>query len=255
MKVVILAGGKGSRIADVDESLPKPMIPIRNQPILWHIMSCFASQSFDDFIVASGFKSAVIKRYFLEYSAINSDFEVNLGSGTIDFVNRPPVSWKIRVVDTGLETATGGRVRRLAEHLTDEVFILTYGDGLANVDVVALLDFHRRHGQLATITAVRPPARFGELGLDGQRVTTFEEKPQLRGGWINGGFFVLDRRVLDYIHSDDEMFERGPLTRLADEGRLMAFKHEGFWQCMDTRRDHEFLESLDPDSPPWLNRN
>jgi glucose-1-phosphate cytidylyltransferase len=254
VKVVILAGGKGSRIAEVSDALPKPMIPIWHRPIMWHIMSCYASQGFTDFVIATGFRGDMIRRYFLDFPMINSDFEINLGDGRVTYVNRSSIDWRVTVIDTGLETATGGRLRRLKSYLDDQPFLMTYGDGLANVNVRDLVDFHQNHGKIATMTAVRPPARFGELRLNGNQVVNFEEKPQLQEGWINGGFFVLQHEALSYIDSDDQMFEREPMNKLALGGELMAFRHTGFWQCMDTRRDHDFLQSLDRGNPPWLRR-
>lgn len=252
MKVVILAGGRGTRISEFTEFVPKPMIPINGQPILWHIMAGYASQGYDNFIVAAGYKADLIKRHFLEFASLSSDFEVDLGTGHVDFLEAHTPPWKVRVVDTGLDTLTGGRIKRLERHLNGDAFMLTYGDGVADVNVNQLLAFHQSHGRLATMTAVRPPARFGELTLEGNQVTSFDEKPQLGGGWINGGFFVFESGVLDYLEGDDQMLEREPLSRLAREGQLMAFEHHGFWQCMDTRRDHELLESLAKTGAPWV---
>jgi len=244
MRVVILAGGKGTRLAEETSTRPKPMVEIGGRPILWHLMKFYAAHGHKDFLVACGYKGEFIKQYFRDFSLRESDFFVDLRDGAVDVVNGSRVDWRVGMVDTGLETMTGGRLRRLRRFLHDEPFFCTYGDGLSNVDLSALLAFHRAHGKRATVTAVRPPARFGALSLDGERVRTFTEKGHAEAGWINGGFFVFEPSVLDYVVDDETVLEREPLERLAQEGELMAFKHEGFFQPMDTVRERDLLESL-----------
>jgi glucose-1-phosphate cytidylyltransferase len=252
MKVVILAGGMGTRLSEETHTLPKPMVEIGGRPILWHIMKIFASSNFKEFVLAVGYKADVVKNYFLNYYYLRNDFSIRTDTGALDVHDGKRDDWLIHLVDTGLLSETGGRMKRLASLLGQEPFLMTYGDGVANVDIDALVAFHRRHGKLATVTAVRPPARFGGLLFDGDRVSEFTEKPQLGEGWINGGFFVLEPDVLDYIADDGTIWEREPLERLAEDGELMAFKHDGFWQPMDTLRDVRLLESLWQDgSPPW----
>ena len=253
MKAVILAGGMGTRISDETQARPKPRIEVGGKPILWHLMNIYGAHGFNEFIVALGYKGEVIKEYFLNFHALNSNLSVDLNTGQHAALPSAPVPWNVHLVDTGLNTQTGGRIKRLASWLgTDDTFFLTYGDGLGDVDLRALLAFHKRHGKLATITAVRPPARFGGLALDGDHVVRFAEKPQTGEGWINGGFFVLDRRVLDYISGDATLWELDPLERLAREGQLQAFRHEGFWQPMDTLREKHLLESLwESGDAPW----
>ena len=253
MKTIILAGGMGTRLAEETSVRPKPMVEIGGKPILWHLMNIYGAQGFQEFILALGYKGEAIKDYFLNFHALNADLTVDLASGSHATKTAAAVPWKVHMVDTGLKTQTGGRVKRLAPWIgQDSIFFLTYGDGLGNVDLNALLAFHQSHGKLATVTAVRPPARFGGLALDGDRVTRFAEKPQAGEGWINGGFFVLDRRVLDYIDGDATLWELDPLERLAVEGQLMAFRHEGFWQPMDTLREKQMLEALwESGDAPW----
>ncbi|RYE55013.1 MAG: glucose-1-phosphate cytidylyltransferase [Sphingobacteriales bacterium] len=254
MKVVILCGGLGTRISEETHIKPKPMVEIGGQPILWHIMNYYASFGFKEFVLALGYKSEVIKEYFLNYYALRSDFTVDLGSGDIDYIERPKVDWKISLVDTGLNTLTGGRILRLKEHLKHDTFMLTYGDGVADVDLSELLKFHRQHGKYSTVTAVRPAARFGEMILKDNTVETFQEKPQAGEGWINGGFFVMEPSVFDYFKEGDEtILERGPLEGLTKDRELMAFEHSGFWQCMDTLRDKNYLEDLySKNTAPWV---
>ncbi|MEW6047594.1 MAG: glucose-1-phosphate cytidylyltransferase [Bacillota bacterium] len=252
MKTVILAGGLGSRLAEETTVRPKPMVEIGGRPILWHIMSIYGSYGFNEFIVALGYKGEVIKEYFLNFYAMNNDLTIDLRTGqtTIHDGNQP--NWKVHLVDTGLRTQTGGRIKRLARWIGNETFMLTYGDGVANVDLRRLLDFHRSHSKLATVTAVRPPARFGGLSFDGDLVVQFVEKPQTGEGWINGGFFVLEPGVLEYIEGDDTIWEREPLERLAADGELVAYKHAGFWQPMDTLREKQLLEALwESGKAPW----
>lgn len=252
MKVVLLAGGFGTRLAEYTDVIPKPMVPVGGKPILWHIMKTFAHFGHKDFYVALGYKAAVIKEYFLNYRALNADFTVNLATGVVAPHQVDPVDWQVTLVHTGDASMTGGRVKRMREYVGNETFMLTYGDGVANVDVDALLRFHRQHGKMVTVTAVRPAARFGELGIINDRVESFKEKPQMHEGWINGGFFVIDPRFLDLIEGDSTLLEREPLETAARMGELMAYKHDGFWHCMDTKRDHDLLESLWREGAPWL---
>lgn len=252
MKVILLAGGFGTRLAEYTEAIPKPMVPIGGKPILWHIMNEYAKFGHRDFYVALGYKASVIKSYFWNYRTLNTDFTVDLASGAFTPHQKDAVDWRITLVDTGERSMTGGRVKRMQRFIGDEPFMLTYGDGVANIDMDALLAFHRSHGKMVTVSAVRPAARFGELELDGQKVTNFVEKPQLHSGWINGGFFVIEPAFFDLIAGDDTMLEREPLERAAALGELMAYRHDGFWQCMDTKRDHDLLESLWVKGAPWV---
>ena len=253
MKAIILAGGLGSRLSEETALKPKPMVEIGGKPILWHIMNIYSCYGIDEFIVALGYKGEVIKEYFLNFYALNNDITLDLATGGTTVHHGRQPRWKVHLVDTGSATQTGGRVRRLARWLgEDKTFMMTYGDGVADVDVRALLRFHESHGKLATVTTVRPPARFGGIVFEGQRVAEFTEKPQTGEGWINGGFFVLDRRVVDYVDGDETLWERDPMERLAADGQLMAFRHEGFWQPMDTQRERKLLEDLwAGGSAPW----
>lgn len=252
MKVVILAGGLGTRLAEETEVRPKPMVEIGGRPILWHIMKIFAKYDHNEFIVALGYKGEVIKDYFLNYYYWRSDISLHLGNGNVDVHNSGKEDWRVDLIDTGLHTQTGGRVKRLAQWIGDRTFMMTYGDGVANVDISALLAFHENHGKLATVTAVRPPARFGGIRLLDDKVTEFKEKPQIGEGWINGGFFVLEPEVLDYIEGDAIEWEKEPLEALTAEGQLVAYQHDHFWQCMDTLRDVRLLEELwQTAEPPW----
>ncbi len=253
MKTVILAGGLGTRLAEETDIRPKPMVEIGGRPILWHLMNLYGARGFDEFVVALGYKGDVIKRYFLEYRHLAGDLTVRCDTGTVTMHGTAVPPWTVHLVDTGVATQTGGRLRRLRPWLVDGTFLMTYGDGLADVDIREVLAFHRAHGRLATVTAVRPPARFGglEIAPDGH-VSRFDEKPQSGEGWINGGFFVLEPAVLDYIDGDETLWERDPLERLAAEGQLVAFRHEGFWQPMDTLREKKMLEALwDSGHAPW----
>ncbi|MCB1144985.1 MAG: glucose-1-phosphate cytidylyltransferase [Leptospiraceae bacterium] len=253
MKVVILSGGFGTRLSEYTESIPKPMVTIGGKPMLWHIMNHYASFGYKDFYLALGYKAEVVKEYFLNYRSLNSDFSVSLETGTISHYNSPPVDWNVTLVNTGLNTLTGGRVLRMKEYIDGETFMLTYGDGLSNINIQKLVEFHKSHGKMATITAVHPAARFGELDLIGNKVESFEEKPQIREGWINGGFMVLNPEFLDLIEGDQTILEKKPLETVAKKSELMAFKHDGFWQCMDTKRDRDHLEELYiSGTAPWI---
>jgi len=244
MKVAILAGGRGSRLAEETDIKPKPMVEIGGRPILWHIMMHYSHFSYRDFVIALGYKGEVLKKYIADYASLQSDLTVHIGTGHVERHGHQHPDWRVSLVDTGQDTMTGGRIKRLKSWVGNSTFMLTWGDGVSNVDLDALLAFHREHGRLATLTAVRPPARFGHLEFLGDRVAEFSEKPQTAEGWINGAFFVLEPRVFDYIDGDETQWEREPLQRLASEGQLMAYKHEGYWQCMDTLREKHILEDL-----------
>ena len=253
MKVVLLAGGFGTRLSEHTEVIPKPMVQIGGKPILMHIMQTYANFNYRDFYLAVGYKAEVIKEYFLKFHSLNSDFKIDLNSGKVTPFKVNSLDWEITLVDTGLNSMTGGRLKRMQKYIGDETFMLTYGDGVANVDVDALVAFHKSHGKLVTMTAVRPSARFGELSLNGDTVSSFQEKPQLHEGWINGGFFVMEPGFFNYIKDDATLLEREPLERVASEGQLMAYRHQDFWQCMDSKRDLELLESLwNKGEAPWL---
>jgi len=252
MKVVLLAGGRGTRLTEETATRPKPMVEIGHRPILWHIMSLYAAHGYKDFLIACGYKGELIKEYFHHFLLHMSDLVVDLKDGSVDRVSAEGFDWRVGLVDTGAETQTAGRILRLRSWIGDETFMVTYGDGLADIDIPALVDFHRSHGRLATVTAVRPPARFGGLLLDGDRVAEFSEKPQAESGWINGGFFVLEPGVFDYLGGDSVALEREPLERLAADRQLVAYRHTGFWQPMDTLREKELLESLwESGNAPW----
>lgn len=252
MKVILLAGGFGTRLSEYTDLIPKPMVMVGGRPILWHIMKTYAAFGHKDFYVALGYKAEVVKEYFLNYRALNSDFTVDLGNGAVTPHHADTVDWRVTLVDTGANSMTGGRVRRMKPFVGNETCMLTYGDGVANVDIDALLKFHRSHGKMVTVTAVRPPARFGEMELAGDAVTSFQEKPQLHEGWINGGFFVVEPTFFDLIGGDETILEREPLERAAAMGELRAWRHEGYWQCMDTKRDRDALEDLwSSGKAPW----
>ena len=252
MKVVILAGGKGTRLAEETIVRPKPMVEIGGHPVLWHIMNIYASHGYDDFLIACGYKGEMIKEYFAHFIIHNSDFIVDQRDGTREIISNNSVNWRTGLFDTGMESMTGGRIRRLREWIGDETFMVTYGDGIGNIDIGALVDFHQKHGKTATVTAVHPPSRFGAMVLDGNRVMEFSEKPQMREGWINGGFFVFEPAIFDLLTDDSTVLEREPLEQLANRGELMAFYHAGFWQPMDTLREKQILENLwTSGKPPW----
>lgn len=255
MKTVLLCGGLGTRLSEETTLKPKPMVEVGDNPIIWHIMNSYAYHGFNDFVLCLGYKGDVLRNYFLNFFSINSDFKINLKSGKVDYLKESSVDWNVSLVDTGLHTMTGGRLARLRPMLKDEdLFMLSYGDGVSDVDINKLLDFHTSHGKLATVTAVRPPSRFGQLQIEGDQVTRFSEKPQTGEGWINGGFFVFSGKVFDYLEDRDSLvLEKEPLEKLADDGELMTYKHEGFWQCMDTLRDKKFLTSLwEGGDAPWV---
>ncbi len=253
MKTVILCGGLGTRLSEETQVKPKPMVEIGGRPMLWHIMKLYENFGLNDFVLALGYKGEMVKDYFLNYHARQSDLTVNLKSGRIDYTNPTAEDWSVTLVDTGAQTQTGGRVRRLRPQLQSAgTFMLTYGDGVSDVDLKALLAFHRSHKKLATVTAVRPPARFGDLRIENGKVTHFEEKPQAGEGWINGGFFVFEPGVLDYIADDSTILEKAPLEQLAEKGELMAYNHSGYWQSMDTLRDKMALEEMwASGAAPW----
>jgi glucose-1-phosphate cytidylyltransferase len=252
MKVVILAGGLGTRLQEETSIKPKPMVEIGGKPMLWHIMNVYAAQGFKEFIVALGYRSEVIKSYFLNFHAYRSDLTVDLGNGRVEVHDGESEDWVVHLVETGTSTQTGGRLKRLASWIGGETFMMTYGDGVGDIDLGQLLLLHRKHGKLATVTAVHPPSRFGELVIHDERVSHFAEKPQTGEGWINGGFFVLEYGALDYIEGDSMPWEHAPMQRLAADGQLVAYKHDGFWQSMDTLRDVHLLEKLwSEGNAPW----
>jgi glucose-1-phosphate cytidylyltransferase len=253
VKVVILAGGLGSRLSEETTLRPKPMVELGGFPILWHILKGYSHFGFNEFVVALGYKGEFIKDYFLHYRTRNSNLTIDLASGKVDSSGDFKETWNLQLVDTGKDTLTGGRLHRLEKFLRPHgTFMLTYGDGVSNVDVRKLMEFHKQHGKLATVTAVRPPARFGTMEFDGDRVAEFKEKPQTEGGWINGGFFVFEPDVFDFLNGDHTVLEDKPLEQLAKQGQLMAYKHSDFWQCMDTVRDKNRLEELwHTANPPW----
>ncbi len=252
MKVGILAGGRGTRIASETDILPKPMVEIGGKPLLWHIMERYADFGHNEFVVACGYKADYIKGWFAGALESGRNVHLNFDTGeSTSLASLDEVDWKVDLIDTGLDTGTGGRIKRLHPFLGDETCMVTWGDGLSDIDLDELLDFHRGHGRLATLTAVRPPARFGQLELKGEEVVSFAEKPANADGWINGAFFVFEPEVFRYIDGDETMFEQEPLTRLAADGQLMAYRHEGFWQCMDDLSDKRRLEKLWSEGAPW----
>ncbi|WP_025662184.1 glucose-1-phosphate cytidylyltransferase [Rhizobium sp. IBUN] len=244
MKAVILAGGLGTRISEETSSRPKPMVEVGNRPILWHIMKIYSHHGINDFIVCCGYKGYVIKEYFANYFLHMSDVTFDMQKNKMDVLQNSAEPWRVSLVDTGESTMTGGRLKRVRDYLGDEDFCLTYGDGVGDIDITALVSFHKEQGRLATLTAMQPPGRFGSLALDGHKIQHFQEKPQGDGGWINGGFFVLSPKVIDHIDGDASIWEREPLETLANQGQLNAWFHHGFWQPMDTLRDKNHLEEL-----------
>ncbi|MBK9712527.1 MAG: glucose-1-phosphate cytidylyltransferase [Kouleothrix sp.] len=252
MKTVILAGGLGTRLSEETVLRPKPMVEIGGKPILWHILNIYAAHDYREFIIALGYKGETIKEYFLNFYALNNDLTIDLARGSTKVHDGDQTDWVVHLVDTGNASQTGGRLKRLKHWLGDQTFMMTYGDGVADIDISAVVAFHRRHGKLATVTTARPPARFGGVVFDGNQVAKFTEKPQTGEGWVNGGFFVLEPAVLEYIDGDETIWERGPLDRLAADGQLMAYRHEGFWQPMDTLREKRLLEELwETGRAPW----
>lgn len=253
MKTVILAGGLGTRLSEYTESIPKPMVTIGGKPILWHIMSHYAKYGHKDFVIALGYKASVIRDYFLNYKALNSDFTINLSSGDVISHGSVEEDWTVTLVHTGDASMTGGRIKRLQPFLDGERFLCSYGDGVSNVDLRELIAHHSKNKSDLTLTAVRPTARFGELTIRDDMVTGFSEKPQIQDGWVNGGFFVMEPCIFNFLEDDQTILERTPLERMAVEQRVGAYKHYGYWQCMDTKRDHDALEKLwDTGKAPWL---
>ena len=252
MKVVILAGGLGTRLSEETEIKPKPMVEIGEHPILWHIMKKYARHGFSDFFLALGYKGEIIKRYFLDHYSLGGSLRVNLASGLVEDLEKDTEDWTVHLMDTGQQTQTGGRIKRLEPWLKEETFMATYGDGVCDVDLQKLLEFHKAQGKMATVTAVRPPARFGGLVFEGDLVKEFSEKPQIGEGWINGGYFVFEPQIFDYLSGDGSILEVDALERIAAKGQLAAYRHEGFWQCMDTLREKKLLETMwRSGNAPW----
>jgi glucose-1-phosphate cytidylyltransferase len=252
MKVIILAGGFGTRLSEHTEVIPKPMVSIGGRPILWHIMNTYASFDHKDFYLALGYKAEIIKEYFLNYRSLNSDFTVNLLNGDIEPHVLEDIDWRVTMINTGLNSMTGGRLKRMKSYINNETFMLTYGDGVSNINIDSLIEFHKSHGKMVTVSAVHPNARFGELEINKNQVFSFQEKPQTKKGWINGGYFVIEPEFFDLIEGDHSMLEKEPLEKAASLGELMAFHHDDFWQCMDTKRDRDYLEDLwKNDIAPW----
>jgi glucose-1-phosphate cytidylyltransferase len=254
MKTIILAGGFGTRLSEYTDKIPKPMVEIGGKPILWHIMHLYSKHGLNDFIIALGYKGDVIKDYFLNYYSLNNDFSVDLSDGTISYLNKNEISWTVTLVDTGAKSMTGGRVKRLQSYINNEPFMLTYGDAVSDVNIKELLSFHKKHGKIGTVTSVRPVARFGELSFKKNNiVSSFKEKPQTSQGWINGGFFIFEYEFFNYINDDLTILEKEPLENLSNNLNLVAFKHHGFWQSMDTVRDRNLLEDMClENNTPWL---
>ena len=252
MKVIILAGGYGTRLSEYTESIPKPMVNIGGKPIIWHIMKTYAHFGHKDFYLALGYKAEIIKEFFLHYRSLNADFTVDLSNDNVDFHQIDEVDWRVTLVQTGLRSMTGGRIKRMKSFVGKEPFMLTYGDSVADIDIDALLNYHKSHGKMVTVSGVRPSARFGELEMQDQKVISFREKPQTKEGWVNGGFFVCEPEVMDFIEDDLTVFEKEPLEKISEMGELMSYRHEGYWQCMDTKRDRDHLEELwNSGSAPW----
>jgi glucose-1-phosphate cytidylyltransferase len=253
VKVIILAGGFGTRLSEYTESIPKPMVPIGGKPILWHIMKTYAHFGHSDFYLALGYKAEVIKEYFLHYRTLNADFTVDLETGLVSPHQLDKVDWKVTLVETGLHSMTGGRVKRMESYIGSETCLLTYGDGVSNINMEQLIAFHNSHGKMVTVTAVHPGARFGEIEIEEEHVISFQEKPQTGQGWINGGYFVIEPEFFSLIQEDKTILEQEPLERAAQLGELMAFQHDGFWQCMDTKRDNDLLEKYwSEGNAPWM---
>lgn len=253
MKTILLAGGLGTRLSEKTADCPKPMVEIGGKPMLWHIMQLYSGHGFNEFIVALGYKGELIKQYFFNFYTLNNDLSVDLQSGTTSIHRNKALPWNVHLIDTGLNTQTGGRLKRLEKWIGNERFMMTYGDGLSDVDLQQVVDFHHAHGKLATVLSVRPPARFGEIKFSGEQVSGFYEKHQIEEGWINGGFFVLEPEVFEFLKDDQTVWEREPLERLARAGELMGFKYHGFWQPMDTLREWRYLQGLwDSGTPPWI---
>ena len=252
MKVAILAGGKGTRLVEETSIRPKPMVGIGNKPIIWHIMMHYSCYNFKEFIIALGYKGEVIKKYFVDYLSLNNNLTVDFVTRDVKIHEDELLDWKVQLIDTGIDTLTGGRIKRLAPYIGDETFMLTWGDGVSDLNISNLLEFHKSHGKLATMTAVRPTARYGHLEIENNQIIDFSEKPQTKEGWINGAFFVLEPEVFNYIEGDDTQWEKEPLENLAKDGQLMAFKHESFWQCMDTLREKHILNEMwKQNRAPW----
>ena len=246
MKVIILCGGFGTRLREETEVRPKPMVEISGRPILWHIMKTYAHYGYKDFILCLGYKGEVIKNYFLNYEQLNNDFTIELGTGSIQLYNQHDEhGWRVSLIDTGLHTMTGARAKRVEKYIEDDCFMLTYGDGVTDLNINDLVEFHKSRGKIATVTGVSPPSRYGELGIAGDRVVSFREKPQTQDSFIGGGYFVFNREFFDYLSEDEGcVLERQPLERLAEDGQLSVYTHKGFWQCMDTYRDYSYLNEL-----------
>lgn len=256
MKAVILAGGLGTRLSEETQTIPKPMVQIGGKPIIWHIMNIYSAHGINDFIICLGYKGYVIKEYFANYFLHMSDVTFDLCRNEMTVHNNYCENWKVTLVDTGRETQTGGRLKRVSRYLNGETFCFTYGDGVADIDITALISFHKSHGKAATVTSVKPPGRFGALRLNGETVTEVVEKPENGSGWINGGFFVLEPEVLSYINGDETVWERAPMEALAGNGELISYQHKGFWQPMDTLREKNYLESLcQHNKAPWIKIN
>jgi glucose-1-phosphate cytidylyltransferase len=244
MKTIILAGGFGTRISEYSEAVPKPMIHVGGKPILWHIMNTYAYYGHKRFYLALGYKSELIKEYFLNYRTLNADFTIDLGTGSVTTHQLDEVDWTVTLVETGIDSMTGGRVKRMKSYIGNETCLLTYGDGLSNIDIGQLIKFHQDHGKMVTVTAVHPGARFGELEIENGQVVNFQEKPQISQGWINGGYFVIEPEFFDHLENEQTILEKKPLEKAAAMGELMAYHHDDFWHCMDTKRDRDNLENI-----------
>jgi len=253
VKVVILCGGAGTRLREQTEFMPKPLVQIGDKPILWHIMKIYAHYGFEDFVLCLGYRGEVIKQYFYEYKMLNCDFTINLGNGDIVIADPVHEDWNITLAQTGVDAMTGSRVKKIEKYIDGSLFMLTYGDGLANMNIKELLEFHRSQGKIGTVTGVHPSSRFGELVIENERVVDFLEKPQVQNGLVNGGFFIFDRRFFGYLNDDSScVLEKEPLERLAADGELCVYKHTGFWACMDTQRDFQLLNNIwNSEVPPW----